>query len=45
MTTQQRTALRGRTFTYYEVIGFAQFYHAHRNENSPENLLTAYLQW
>jgi chromosomal replication initiation ATPase DnaA len=45
MTQSQRTALRSRQFTYYEMLAFAQFYQQHRNENSPENLLAAFLQW
>jgi chromosomal replication initiation ATPase DnaA len=45
MTAQQKTALRARTFTYYEVLAFAQFYLEHRNENSPQNLLAAFLEW
>jgi hypothetical protein len=45
MTTREKTALRARHYTYYEVLAFAQFYQQHRNENSPENLLRAYLQW
>lgn len=45
MTTREKTALRARHYTYYEVLTFAQFYQLHRNENSPENLLRAFLQW
>lgn len=45
MTQQQSIALRVRLYTYYEVLAFAQFYQQHRNENSPENLLAAFLQW
>ena len=45
MTAQQRTALRARSYTYYEILAFAQFYSEHRNENSPEQLLAAYLRW
>jgi chromosomal replication initiation ATPase DnaA len=45
MTAAQKTALRARTFTYYEMLAFAQFYSEHRNENSPEQLLAAFLKW
>lgn len=45
MTSQQRTALRARTFTHGEVLAFAQFYHLHHGENSPENLLANYFRW
>lgn len=45
MTAAARTALRERQYTYYEVIAFAQFYQLHRTENSPENLLAAFLKW
>jgi chromosomal replication initiation ATPase DnaA len=43
--TKLRTALRARTFTHGEVLAFAQFYHVHHGENSPENLLANYFHW
>jgi chromosomal replication initiation ATPase DnaA len=45
MTAALRTALRVRQFTYYEMVAFAQYYQQHRNQNSPENLLKAFLSW
>jgi chromosomal replication initiation ATPase DnaA len=45
MTAAQRTALRARQYTYYEVLAFAQFFTAHRTENSPEQLLAGFLKW
>lgn len=45
MTAEQRTALRARQYTYYEMLAFAQFYQLHRNENSPSNLLCVFLKW
>jgi chromosomal replication initiation ATPase DnaA len=44
MTTAQRTALRARTYTHGEMLAFAQFYHEHRTENTPENLLAAFFK-
>jgi len=45
MTHEQRVALRERRYTYYEMLAYGQFYHEHRNENSPEKLLVAFLKW
>jgi len=45
MTSQQRIVFRGRHFTYGEVLAFAQFYHLHHGENSPDNLLANYFRW
>jgi chromosomal replication initiation ATPase DnaA len=45
MTAAQKRALRARQYTYYEVLSFAQFFVEHRAENSPENLLAAFLRW
>jgi chromosomal replication initiation ATPase DnaA len=45
MTAAQRTALRARQYTYYEMLAFAQFFTAHRTENSPEQLLAGFLKW
>ncbi len=45
MTENKRQALRGRQYTFYEMVVWAQFYHEHRNENSPEQLLTEFLKW
>lgn len=44
MTTAQRTALRARNYTHGEMLTFAQFYHEHRTENTPENLLAAFFK-
>ena len=45
MTAPQRTALRARSYTYYEMLAFARFYYERRNESSPEQLLAGFLKW
>jgi hypothetical protein len=45
MTAQQKLSLRARAYTYYEMLAFAQFFHEHRTENSPENILLGWLKW
>lgn len=43
--TEPQTPLRARHYTYYEMLSFAQYYQMHRNENSPQKLLAAFLTW
>ena len=41
---QQRYTLRERTYTYYEMLAFAQYFHEHRTESTPVTLLSNFFK-
>ena len=45
MKEHENKAYRSRPFTYYEMITFAQFYHAHHGETSIDNLMISFFRW
>ena len=45
MKEHENRAYRARPFTYYEMITFAQFYHAHHGERSIDNLMISFFRW
>jgi len=45
MKEHEKRAYRSRAFTYYEMLTFAQYYHAHHGEASIDNLMISFFRW